>query len=74
MAFNINTYNSLGDGFSEGKLKGNLLMHEFGHLIGLDHVKKTSALMYPTINDRTENGLNDNELSSLRSFSATCKD
>lgn len=74
VAFNINTYNSLGDGFSEGKSKGNLLMHEFGHLIGLDHVKKTSALMYPTINDRTENGLNDNELSSLRSFSATCKD
>jgi hypothetical protein len=31
-------------------------------------------LMNPAVNDGTENGLNDNELSSLRSFSATCKD
>lgn len=74
VAFNLNTFNNLKDGFVGGKSKGNLLLHEFGHLIGLEHVKKTSALMNPTVNDGTENGLNDNELSSLRSFSATCND
>lgn len=74
VAFNLNTFNNLKDGFVGGKSKGNLLLHEFGHLIGLEHVKKTSALMNPNVNDGTENGLNDNELSSLRSFSATCKD
>lgn len=73
VAFNINTYNNLKDGYSEGKSKGNLLMHEFGHLIGLDHVEDNSALMHPSITDRTENGLNGSESDVLHSYPATCK-
>ena len=73
VAINLNTYNTLKDGYADGKSKGNLLMHEFGHLIGLDHVEDSSALMYPTITERTENGLNSKESDVLHAFPATCR-
>jgi predicted Zn-dependent protease len=73
VAININTYNNLKDGYSEGKSKGNLLLHEFGHLVGLDHVDDKSALMHPSINDLTENGLNSDESDVLHTFPASCK-
>jgi hypothetical protein len=73
VAINIDVYNNLEDGYSEGKSKGNLLLHEFGHLVGLDHVDDKSALMHPSISDLTENGLNSKDSDVLHTFPASCK-
>jgi len=39
-------------GFGTGSTRGELLMHEIGHSVGLMHVSSTSQLMYPTILSR----------------------
>jgi hypothetical protein len=43
----------LRPGFGAGLTRGNLFLHELGHVIGLDHVDDRSQLMYPTISDRS---------------------
>ena len=40
-------------GFGAGSTRGELLMHEIGHAMGLNHVSSTSQVMYPTILSRT---------------------
>ncbi|MGH8866936.1 MAG: matrixin family metalloprotease [Actinomycetes bacterium] len=40
-------------GFGSGSTRGALLMHELGHVMGLQHVGATSEIMYPTILRRT---------------------
>lgn len=37
-----------GSGFSEG----NLLLHEIGHLVGLDHVDDPNQIMFPSLGDQ----------------------
>ena len=39
-------------GFGSGSTRGELLMHEIGHAMGLNHVSSTSQVMYPTILSR----------------------
>lgn len=43
-------------GFGTGQRRGNLLMHELGHAMGLAHVSDRRQLMYPSISSRTPNG------------------
>jgi hypothetical protein len=46
------TQNSqLAAGFG-GDSEGGVLMHELGHLVGLDHVTDPAQLMYPTVTDK----------------------
>lgn len=40
-------------GFGSGSTRGELLMHEIGHAVGLNHVSSTSQVMYPTILSRS---------------------
>ncbi|MDQ1395161.1 MAG: hypothetical protein QOG64_420 [Acidimicrobiaceae bacterium] len=43
--------NKVGAGFGGSSL-GAVLMHELGHLVGLDHVDDTTQLMYQTVTDK----------------------
>jgi hypothetical protein len=36
-------------GFGKGTRRGELLLHELGHVVGLDHVSSRSQVMYPTV-------------------------
>ena len=49
IAFNQNIFNGLTPGLAAGRSQGNLVFHEFGHLIGLDHVTNPSEIMNPTL-------------------------
>ncbi|PLS76231.1 MAG: hypothetical protein CYG61_03340 [Actinobacteria bacterium] len=40
-------------GFSGGVTQGALLMHELGHMVGLDHSGDQAQIMYPTVTSRT---------------------
>jgi hypothetical protein len=39
-------------GFGRGKTRGEILLHELGHAVGLGHHGSTSQLMYPYLTDR----------------------
>ncbi len=43
-------------GFGSGARRGNLVLHELGHVMGLDHVSDKDQLMYPTLSNKTPNG------------------
>ena len=43
-------------GFGTGVRRTNLLMHELGHAVGLQHVSDTHQLMYPTLRSGTPSG------------------
>lgn len=43
-------------GFGPGVRRTNLVMHELGHAVGLQHVSDTHQLMYPTLRSSTPSG------------------
>ncbi|WP_406832822.1 matrixin family metalloprotease [Pedococcus sp. KACC 23699] len=43
-------------GFGAGATQGNMILHELGHVIGLNHVSSPLQVMYPVIGPRTPNG------------------
>lgn len=53
-------------GFGRGVTRGNLLLHELGHVVGLSHVNNTSSIMYPVIISRSKAGYRSGDLSGLR--------
>jgi hypothetical protein len=46
----------LANGFGPGLTRGNLIQHELGHVVGLDHVDDRSQLMYPSIHSASPDG------------------
>ena len=52
-------------GFGVGLRRGNLVEHELGHAVGLNHVGTTSQIMYPVISSRTGNGYRSGDLAGL---------
>ena len=52
-------------GFGTGVTRGNLLLHELGHVVGLNHTAATSQLMYPVIVSRTNSGYRGGDLTGL---------
>ena len=40
-------------GFGSGTTRGEMLLHELGHVVGLNHVSSSSQLMYPVLIART---------------------
>jgi hypothetical protein len=52
-------------GFAAGQHRGNVLLHELGHVVGLGHVNNSSLLMYPTMSARTPAGFAAGDLAGL---------
>jgi Matrixin len=55
----------MGAGFGKGVRRGNLLLHELGHVVGLDHVTDARQLMYPNLHSTTPNGYAAGDLAGL---------
>lgn len=53
-------------GFGKGVTRGNLLLHELGHVVGLSHVNNKSSIMYPVIVSRSKAGFRGGDLAGLR--------
>lgn len=51
-------------GFGPGMYRGTLMLHEFGHLAGLDHVTDPQQVMYPVT--QTASGLGSGDRAGLR--------
>ena len=47
-AIMINTNRANDPGFGAGSPLGLVLMHELGHVVGLDHVPDAASMMHPT--------------------------
>ena len=73
VAINRIAYARLDEGFGAGMSQGNLLLHEFGHLVGLGHVDIDGALMNPTISTRTDKGFSEKATLSINSNKARCE-
>jgi len=56
----------LRPGFGRGSTRGALLMHELGHVVGLEHVGSTGQLMYPTVLSRSDTDYASGDLRGLR--------
>ncbi|MFY9915175.1 MAG: matrixin family metalloprotease [Nocardioidaceae bacterium] len=65
---------SWSKGFGSGVTRGNLLLHELGHVMGLLHVTNRHQLMYPNLSDATPNGYAKGDRIGLRKMgrSAGC--
>jgi hypothetical protein len=61
ITFDRSIYNTLNPGFGSGNSQGNLVLHELGHLLGLDHSDGKSDLMNPLISEHTHKGYTTSE-------------
>jgi len=52
-------------GFAAGQRRGNVLLHELGHAVGLGHVSDPRLLMYPSMSARTPAGYAAGDLAGL---------
>jgi hypothetical protein len=52
-------------GFGSGTTRGDLLLHELGHVVGLNHVTATSQVMYPTIRKHPVSGYAEGDRTGL---------
>lgn len=52
-------------GFGPGLTRGNLVLHELGHVAGLDHVTDRAELMYPSISSASPDGYGPGDLAGL---------
>jgi hypothetical protein len=52
-------------GFGPGLTRGNLLLHELGHVVGLDHLDVRASVMYPTISSSSPDGYAPVDLAGL---------
>lgn len=56
VVLDVNGVRGLRAGFGRGLGRGNLILHELGHAVGLDHAGATASLMYPELNSSSPNG------------------
>jgi hypothetical protein len=66
VVFDAGEYEDFAGGTGPGKTRRNLLLHEIGHLLGLEHVEG-AGLMHPAITGRSPAGLHPVEVTALRS-------
>lgn len=58
-------------GFGRGATRGDLLLHELGHVMGLNHVGTTAELMFPTIIRRGTSGYRPGDRAGLHMLGRT---
>lgn len=58
-------------GFGSGATRGDLLLHELGHVVGLNHVGSNDEVMYPTILRRGQAGYNAGDRAGLARLGRT---
>jgi hypothetical protein len=56
---------SFSSGFGAGTTRGQLLLHELGHVVGLRHVSLSSQLMYPVLLPRSTSAYRSGDLAGL---------
>ena len=52
-------------GFGSGTTRGELLLHELGHVVGLNHAQQSSQIMYPVLLARTKAAYATGDLAGL---------
>lgn len=57
-------------GFGAGMTRGNLIMHELGHVAGLDHVTDRGELMYASISSQSPDGYGPGDRAGLAQLGA----
>ena len=57
-------------GFGPGMTRGNLIQHELGHVIGLDHVEDRGELMFEAISERSPDGYSAGDRTGLAHLGA----
>jgi hypothetical protein len=62
---------SLSSGFGTGVSRGALLLHELGHVVGINHTGDASQVMYPTLRSSTLGSFGAGDLAGLKAVGAT---
>ncbi|MCH9816567.1 MAG: matrixin family metalloprotease [Actinomycetia bacterium] len=57
-------------GFKSGASRGNLLLHEMGHAVGLGHASDPGQLMHPNLSHATPRGFSDHDQAGLDAVGA----
>ena len=61
---------ALAPGFGPGLTRGNLVLHEIGHVVGLDHITDRAQLMNASIHSGSPNGFAAGDLAGLAALGA----
>ena len=61
---------ALARGFGAGLSRGNLVLHELGHVVGLDHIGDRTQLMHASIHQDSPNGYAAGDLAGLARLGA----
>ena len=61
---------ALSPGFGAGLTRGNLILHELGHVVGLDHIGDRAQLMHASIHQGSPNGFGAGDLAGLAQLGA----
>ncbi len=67
----IDSTRNVAAGFGGGVTQGALLMHELGHMVGLDHSGDQAQIMYPTVTNRTPGDWGAGDRNGLTRLGAT---
>ncbi|MEI8081494.1 MAG: hypothetical protein WCI74_06570 [Actinomycetes bacterium] len=65
VVLNSRSDGQLSPGFGKRTTRGNLVLHELAHAVGLTHVGSKSQLMYPTMGRYTPNGYQSGDRAGL---------
>ena len=60
----------LNRGFKSGASRGNLLLHEMAHAVGLGHATDRAQLMHPQLSHTTPHGFSDHDKAGLDAVGA----
>jgi hypothetical protein len=66
VVLNAAVRSSFRTGFGSGTTRGQLLLHELGHVVGLRHVTLSSQLMYPVLVPRSTSAYQSGDVAGLR--------